>query len=77
MLCNTGILINVTPIFIRALADSLLIMGFFCLIALHLLHYIDQTMLMSSNKHDVRFTCAHEETNMREAVSGFGQRRGF
>lgn len=30
MLCNTGILINVTPIFIRALANSLSIMGFFC-----------------------------------------------
>lgn len=55
MLCNTGILINVTPIFIRALANSLSIMGSFVLIALHLLHYIDQTMLLSSNKHDVRF----------------------
>lgn len=53
LLCNTDILLNVTPIFIQASADSIPYQ--LVLIALHLLHYIDQTMLLSSNKHDVRF----------------------
>lgn len=30
MLCNTDILINVTPIFIRAFADPLFLINFIC-----------------------------------------------
>lgn len=75
MLCNTDILINVTPIFLQAFADSLSLIRFVS-IALHLLHYNDQTMLFSSNKHDVRFIqCAYEQTkaisdDMKEAILG-------
>lgn len=82
MLCNTDILINVTPIFIQAFADSLSLIHYVS-IALHLLHYIDQTMLLSSNKHDVRFIqCAYEETkavsdDMREAILGLVQYASF
>lgn len=47
MLCNTDILINVTPIFIQAFADPLFLIDF-VLIAFHLMHYFDQTMLLSS-----------------------------
>lgn len=63
MLCNTAILINVTLIFIQAFTGPLFLIEIMFLIALHLMHYIDQTMLMSLNKHDVRFIpCAYEKT---------------
>lgn len=63
MLCNSAILINVTPIFYTSIHRSSISYWGYVLIALHLMHYIDQTMLMSLNKHDVRFIpCAYEKT---------------